>query len=885
MGTPDPVREICARVFQLPTTRTLCKNVQKEPEDATVRHLSSTRALESGMQMAPQQGEGAVRHPHSMLMRIAYLNARKGRGIGEVALQEALRQEMHVMAIGEPAGEPEKTTRHSGWKLEYRAKDLAVYARLDVEVEVRGFGEYAVINQVVVVTYLKPTYNARTLVARLRNMAARGQTILGDVNCCGQRKSRALNEWLQNNDWSEVAAIAVTHRWKDHACSIDKILTGNGARAIAMEDEWIANSDHASIAAEVVCHFSKIPRKVTDWDALRSWADQHQISREEADEFDDTRIYGEAYEEVRKLMASEWQREIVVCERSKRWWKKREWKELRKRARKHGSARKELQRQIKEAKAECWQKWISEGRDVWQCARVARNPFGLHAKCGDIMTEDGRVMTELREKGEAFAQYNLITDDIDSTPGTPRRTRRRIPAGKQAMARVMMVLKRTKNSSTAGPDGISWRVWKILKNTRLGRDALQDAAQCGKLCAEQPPQWREARITMIPKPGKDRALVKSWRPITLSNTIGKLTEKLVAEEVQSHEELWHKIAFAGRKGRGAMDSVMLAKNMLEENDDLRMVGRDIRSALNGLRADITAEILQRHRPLQQWVSEFLRPCTINIWVDGKVAYTTTMTAGTPQGSPLSPSLFSIYASEMVWRAQRTLRQQAQQRRSSKRLRKLPEEDRLLPLSYIDDINTLVPRTTRTNTWHEQLDKAAESVGLKWDKAKDWEGSDHPHLGVYIGNERRHWKERLKKARGMWECVRRLTRLPPMAKRTIVCGQLIPILCYGCEAFDRPNEEMRRLVRMWSRWVVGAWRGSNAQKIESLSGIDDLDEWFGKRRIRWAASVYGRHLPELRPIAEKILQQRYEGHNVQFRWMEHQLDMAERKPFVVRELNL
>ena len=101
-------------------------------------------------------------------------------------------------------------------------------------------------------------------------------------------------------------------------------------------------------------------------------------------------------------------------------WKKREWKELRKRARKDASAKKELQRQIKVAKAECWEKWISEGRDVWQCARVARNPFGLQAKCGDIVTEDGQVKTELREKGEAFAQYHLITDEIDPTPGTPR---------------------------------------------------------------------------------------------------------------------------------------------------------------------------------------------------------------------------------------------------------------------------------------------------------------------------------------------------------------------------------------------------------------------------------------------------------------------------------
>lgn len=215
-----------------------------------------------------------------------------------------------------------------------------------------------------VVTYLKPTYTARTLVAWLRTMAARGQTIIGDVNCCGQSKSRALNEWLQINDWSEVAAIAVTYRWKDHESSIDEILTGNGARGIAMEDEWIANSDHASIAAEVVCRFMKVPRKVTAWDALKSWADQHQISRQETDEFDDTRTHGEAYEEVRKLMASEWQRGMEVCKRSKRWWKKQEWKQLRNRARKDGSAKQELQRQIKEAKAECWQKWISDGRDV-----------------------------------------------------------------------------------------------------------------------------------------------------------------------------------------------------------------------------------------------------------------------------------------------------------------------------------------------------------------------------------------------------------------------------------------------------------------------------------------------------------------------------------------
>lgn len=72
-----------------------------------------------------------------MLMRIAYRNVREGSGIGDVVLQEALRQKMDVIVIEEIAGEPERMTEHSGWKMEYRAQNQAVSERLDVEIEVR----------------------------------------------------------------------------------------------------------------------------------------------------------------------------------------------------------------------------------------------------------------------------------------------------------------------------------------------------------------------------------------------------------------------------------------------------------------------------------------------------------------------------------------------------------------------------------------------------------------------------------------------------------------------------------------------------------------------------------------------------------------------------
>ena len=39
-------------------------------------------------------------------------------------------------------------------------------------------------------------------------------------------------------------------------------------------------------------------------------------------------------------------------------------------------------------------------------------------------------------------------------------------------------------------------------------------------------------MVFIPKPNKDHKLAKGWRPINLINCIGKLAEKIVADELQ-----------------------------------------------------------------------------------------------------------------------------------------------------------------------------------------------------------------------------------------------------------------------------------------------------------------------------------------------------------------
>ena len=96
--------------------------------------------------------------------------------------------------------------------------------------------------------------------------------------------------------------------------------------------------------------------------------------------------------------------------------------------------------------------------------------------------------------------------------------------------------------------------------------------------------------------------------------------------------------------------------------------------------------------------------------------------------------------------------------------------------------------------------------------------------------------------------------------------------------------MVRLGRQWARWVIGAWAGSSAERVEMLSGVEDIAQVVRKKKIRWAAPVYGRHLPILRETAQEILHQVFEMQNIQWNWMAiaKTSALSQRKEISIRE---
>ena len=356
-------------------------------------------------------------------------------------------------------------------------------------------------------------------------------------------------------------------------------------------------------------------------------------------------------------------------------------------------------------------------------------------------------------------------------------------------------------------------------------------------------------MVMIPKLGRDHTKVKGWGPVVLLHTIAKLAEKVVAEGMMKRKDLFHE----RRKGRGAIDSVMLMDELRKETGG-DVYGRDIKSAFNSLDREKMREVLAGHEDLRDWVDYFLRSRAFEIKVDGKGIGRGTMVGGTPQGSPLSPTLFTACMSAVLWEAEREPAQKEDdaRHRMVTRGRNLGvdrHKDRFIPLSYIDDINSV--RVGKEKPMDEALEKAASKYGLKWDRSKDWK--NEVHLGVNL-NAKKHWKFWIGRAEAAFNIVRRLSRLLPEEKRKVVIGKLLPILTYGAELHTAPSEESSRLAACMARWVVMEYKESSGRKIGELSGIGQLEELLHRKRVRWAASVYGRGEPELCPRARRTLEE-------------------------------
>lgn len=210
-------------------------------------------------------------------------------------------------------------------------------------------------------------------------------------------------------------------------------------------------------------------------------------------------------------------------------------------------------------------------------------------------------------------------------------------------------------NKSPGPDGINFlclrQVYQAIPTplTELFKSLLK--------IGYHPHCWREATGAIIRKPNKpDYTIPKAYRPVSLLNCLGKISEKIMAKRlayIAETQGLLHNEQMGGRPGRSAVDAVMALVHDVQQakcnGKVLSALFVDVKGAFDHVSRIQLLLILQSlgfPPPVLSWTDTFLSDRQLGLAFDGQRQSLQPINTGIPQGSPISPILFLFYLTNL-----------------------------------------------------------------------------------------------------------------------------------------------------------------------------------------------------------------------------------------------
>ncbi|KPM46545.1 hypothetical protein AK830_g65 [Neonectria ditissima] len=240
-----------------------------------------------------------------------------------------------------------------------------------------------------------------------------------------------------------------------------------------------------------------------------------------------------------------------------------------------------------------------------------------------------------------------------------------------------------------------------------------------------PPEFKEAMLVMVRKQGKEANLPESWRPIALLSCMGKLMEKIVAirmlRALQSEPHLLPATQFGCRSTTQAIQYLLeIVYSSWSDNifNCVTILCTDMSNAYNILIRSMLLQSLSDKR-MPPWIVDFilsfLSHRSGSFHLPGITSDTFELNTGIPQGSPLSPILFLIFAAPLLEKAP-----------IGKRMVKLGETMypcKLYSFAFVDDTYFIaVSKSYSVNckaleALHRDVERIAEPLGIEFGTAK------------------------------------------------------------------------------------------------------------------------------------------------------------------------
>lgn len=167
-----------------------------------------------------------------------------------------------------------------------------------------------------------------------------------------------------------------------------------------------------------------------------------------------------------------------------------------------------------------------------------------------------------------------------------------------------------------------------------------------------PDHWKTGKVIVLPKPGKDRRLPASYRPITLLPTIAKLFERLLLSRIcPSIVPRPEQFGFRSQHSTTLQLArvLHLLAEALNRSHSTAAVFLDVEKAFDRVwHTGLIFKLTQTDLPpaLTHLVASFFRGRSFFVSVERTSSALRPAVAGVPQGSCLSPALYAHYTNDI-----------------------------------------------------------------------------------------------------------------------------------------------------------------------------------------------------------------------------------------------
>ena len=217
-----------------------------------------------------------------------------------------------------------------------------------------------------------------------------------------------------------------------------------------------------------------------------------------------------------------------------------------------------------------------------------------------------------------------------------------------------------------------------------------------------PKIFKTAILKLIPKEGKDNTNPQNYRPIALLDNIGKLFEKIINSRLRNYLEennLYNFQQYGFRQGKSTTHVTNMIHECVKQNSaqgfKSAILSKDVQKAFDTVwHPGLIWKIHNKFNlpmPLKKLLTSFLNDRSVKIKHENHLSNSFTPSAGVPQGSALSPTLYTMYTFDLP----------------------KPHYKDSMTFAYADDV-THVVRAKSIKTLLKKVQKETDLVN-KWEK--------------------------------------------------------------------------------------------------------------------------------------------------------------------------